>query len=886
MTLLRISDSKFYGNIGGGVMISLGKGYINVAYQIIIKNCSFQRNQRQVGSGLWVAKFIVFSSTLELFIQDTNFTNNSNLPDRDEVHHKNLNVVAFFTLKDVKIINCMFAMNQQTALQAFDSTLYFGGHVIFSGNNGTLGGAMILQGGSIFYLMPHTHIEITNNHAIRGGGIYVEDQDTVVNFPCFFQLVNLQYSYSHIDAMVTLENNTADEAGSALYGEGIEFCYLYISNQSVKINDTVFTDIFKIIDISSPTSQVSSDPVGVYWCNDKIQPKVYPGQMFKLPVVVYGQRNGSVPGIVRAEFVNKSQGAHFAPLQETQKTGHSCTNLTYTIFSRGYFELIQLSVGDVIQHYNIQKVIRLLVILLPCPTGFQLSTMTAQCECAPLLKDKDLHCNISGAKPLVQRTMSVWISIHPNGNDMLLHDNCPLDYCKPTSLWLQLDHPDEQCAYGHSGLICGRCKSNLSLALGTSQCLECTNTHLVLLLPFSLAGLVLVLFLIICNLTVSIGTVNGLIFYANIVRVNHAFFIVTPKTPVLNVFQQVLVVFIAWLNLDLGIETCFFHGMDAYTRTWLQFAFPFYIWTIVGIIIYLSRHSTIIVKMVGSSAVSVLATLFLLSYAKLQRTVITAFSFTYLHNYHKDSTSLAVWLYDGNVPFLQGKHIALFLMALVVTVFFILPFTLLLLFAPCIQASNHFLFKWVKMKLLPLLDAYQAPYKDKFRYWTGLMLVVRSILLVGYGLNILGDPDINHLLNVTVLAILFCFTSITGAVYNNKVLNILKISFIVNLLILSGWSLYNRHASNGDSNDGQIALVCTSTGIAFVTFICILFYHTYLYFKSTKLHRCFKKHEVKRGDRREREAVEGSMESAIDHLPQRPPTTTVIELREPLLTDN
>ena len=885
LTLLHISDSKFYDNVGGGVIISLGEGYINVAYQIIIKNCSFQRNQRQVGSGLLILISPAFSSTLELFIQDTNFTNNSNLPDQGEVHHKNLNVVALFTLKNVKIINCMFAMNQQTALQAFDSTLYFGGHVIFSGNNGTLGGAMILQGGSIFYLMPHTHIEITNNHAVRGGGIYVVDLDVAITL-CFFQLVNLQYPYSHIDAMVTLENNTADEAGSAVYGGGIDICYLYISSQSVVHSSTVLTIIFKIIDISSSTSQVSSDPVGVHQCNLENQPKVYPGQMFKLPVVVYGQRNGSVPGIVRAEFLNKSQGAHFAPLQETQKTGHSCTNLTYTIFSSGHFELIELSIDDVIQHYRIQTGIRLGVTLLPCPTGFQLFSLTAQCECAPLLKDKGLLCNISGLTPMIQRTKSVWISIHPNGNDMLLHDNCPLDYCKPTSLWLQLDHPDEQCAYGHSGLICGSCKSNLSLALVTSQCLECTNTHLVLLLPFALAGLMLVLFLIICNLTVSIGTINGLIFYANIVRINHAFFIATPKTSVLNVFQQVLVVFIAWLNLDLGIETCFLHGMDAYTRTWLQFAFPFYIWTIVGIIIYLSRHSTIIVKLVGSSAVSVLATLFLLSYSKLQRTVITVFSFTYLHNYHKDSTSLAVWLYDGNVPFLQGKHVALFLMALVVTVFFILPFTLLLLFAPCIQASNHFLFKWVKMKLLPLLDAYQAPYKDKFRYWTGLMLVVRSILLVGYGLNILGDPDINYLLTITVLAILFCFTSITGVVYNNKVLNILNISFIVNLLILSGWSLYNRHASNGDSSDGQIALVCTSTGIAFVTFICILFYHTYLYFKSTKLHECFKKHKVKRGDRREREAVEGSMESAIDPPPQRPPTTTVIELREPLLTDN
>ena len=208
----------------------------------------------------------------------------------------------------------------------------------------------------------------------------------------------------------------------------------------------------------------------------------------------------------------------------------------------------------------------------------------------------------------------------------------------------------------------------------------------------------------------SVSVLHYLIFYANIVCVDHAFLFVTPMTPALNVFQQLLAIFIAWLNLDLGIETCFVIGMDAYIQTWLQFAFPFYIWMIVGVIVYLSRHSITIVKLVSSSAVSVLATLFLLSYAKLQWTVITAFSLTYLQNYYENGRSLAVWLYDGNVPFLQGKHIALFLIALAVTVFFILPFTLLLLFALCIQASNHFLRKRVKMKLLLLLDAYQAPY--------------------------------------------------------------------------------------------------------------------------------------------------------------------------------
>ena len=246
------------------------------------------------------------------------------------------------------------------------------------------------------------------------------------------------------------------------------------------------------------------------------------------------------------------------------------------------------------------------------------------------------------------------------------------------------------------------------------------------------------------------------------------------------------------------------------------------------------------------------------SYAKLQRTVITVFSFTYLQNYYRDGRLLAVWLYDGNVPFLQGKHMALFLMALTVTVFFILPFTLLLLFAPCIQASKHFLFKWIKMKLLPIRDAYQAPDKDEFRFCTGLMLVVHSILLVGYGLNILGDPE---------------------TVYKNRALSILETSFILNLIILSGWTAYN----NVDSSDEQTVLVCTSTGVTLTTFICIILYHTYLYLKSTKLHQCFKRHTIRRGDRRKRQAVESSLESAVDAPPLHPPT---MELRELLLTEN
>ena len=43
-------------------------------------------------------------------------------------------------------------------------------------------------------------------------------------------------------------------------------------------------------------------------------------------------------------------------------------------------------------------------------------------------------------------------------------------------------------------------------------------------------------------------------------------------------YTSPLSVFFAWLNLDFGIETCFYNGMDPYSQTWLQFIFPAYVY--------------------------------------------------------------------------------------------------------------------------------------------------------------------------------------------------------------------------------------------------------------------------------------------------------------------
>ena len=375
-----------------------------------------------------------------------------------------------------------------------------------------------------------------------------------------------------------------------------------------------------------------------------------------------------------------------------------------------------------------------------------------------------------------------------------------------------MKHPDEQCALSRSGVLCGSCQQNLSHVLGTSNCKKCSSHFLLLILVFIAAGIVLVAFLMLLNLTVSVGTINGLIFYANIVRANQAIFF-PPGTN-----NQFLSIFIAWLNLDLGIETCFYSGLDAYAKTWLQFLFPVYIWIIVVLIIVSSHYSTTAAKLSGRNAVQVLATLFLLSYAKLLRITITAFSFTLLE--YPDGSVKRVWLYDGNVDYLKGKHIALFVAALLLLVFISLPYTLALLFIQCLQyRSRYRILAWVR-RLKPLFDAYTGPYKDKHRYWPGLLLVVRVVLFLVFSVNVFGDPAVS-LLTITVTTSCINFSTINfGSVYRNNVLNLIEYSFFFNLEILSSATLFIS-LTDGD----QAAVVYTSVTIAFATFMIITFYH-------------------------------------------------------------
>ena len=696
-------------------------------------------------------------------------------------------------------------------------------------------------------------------------------------------------------------NNTAQHAGSTIYGGWIDL----LPYTSIPILGDLINDI-------DHPSLVSSDPTRVCMCIGSIpnctitelSAHVYPGQTYTVPVVAVGQKFGTVPSVIEARFnytdLTRPTG-ELDGLQYAQILGPSCTNLTFTLRSSAKKEkidiLIRLKYLQILTN-NLQflkyfykglllKNFEITFSLMDCPLGFYFDTEKMQCSCQKLILKKNILCDESTFK--IFRPTPKWINatfLHTSSNQptgVIVHGHCPFDYCVLTEgklMPLDLETPDDQCAFNRSGILCGACQTHFSHVLGTSRCKKCPKPWIALIVPLiALAGFVLVTFLITFNLTVSVGSISGLIFYANIVRANSAvFFPPEASNSSLNAFSSFLSTFMAWLNLDLGIETCFYDGLTAYAKTWFQFLFPLYIWLLVIIIIVTSHYSSIASRLSGNNAVQVLATLFLLSYAKLLRLIITIFSSTeliYPDGYHR-----RIWLYDGNVDYLTGKHIPLFIAAVSLLVLISAPYTTVLLFIQWLQTwSSLRVFFWIR-KFHPIFDAYTGKYKVKHRYWTGLLLLVRVILFLIFSLNSLGDPTMNLLAVVAVTSCLLAYIAIVGGVYKLWPLSILEIIFILNLGILS--------AAVGFYQEGTGTLVpaitCTSVGISFLIYIAIVFCHFIL--KLSKSHRvCALKDLLQRRLLKLKCGGE-ELTELVDESRSMDVTQTVVEvsLNEPLLT--
>ena len=457
----------------------------------------------------------------------SNFINNSAYYDGGAIYAVYDSVFSFSGINNF-IDNIAFSggaiyAESNTAL-TFDGTIYFtnngyhGGRIAILTAGSTKGGGVYIGFKSTFSILPNTTVYWENNHASLGGAIYVYDNIPISYCPrysrrvtsqlfvpqeeCFFQLPGQNLS-NGIDVKLVFENNSADVAGSVLYGGTIDNCNL---NGIFPYSSGTVFDMLVHIEDDNTNSNISSLPLHICPCTNNFPncrsyfrynyPRtVYPGEMFQVSVVAVGQRDGTVPSrvISTVEDTNPLDSQYWL-----QQANNTCTTFNYSVFSLSQSVAINLYPEGSPCSTSQDKLQIEVTLSQNCPPGFNISESAKSCVCEPRLSSTQYtnSCNITNGVGQITRHsgQQFWVGYDNQSDGVILHPRCPFDYCVNDEVAISLNNTDIQCAYYRSGLLCGACKEGYSLVLGTSHCKQCTNSHLALLIPFAVMGVALVFF--------------------------------------------------------------------------------------------------------------------------------------------------------------------------------------------------------------------------------------------------------------------------------------------------------------------------------------------------------------------------------------------------------
>lgn len=441
-----------------------------------------------------------------LLLRNVTFSNNKNLGVGSLLISGPVNMT---------IDDSLFTDNQGfvSTIYLYAVNLFFVGETEFSNNFGSNGGALHLSESTI-WLDNGTSLTFTNNTADKfGGAIYIQESQTKEIFDevinpdsfdkCFYQFLS---DSMPVDEYISIlfENNTARKGGDDIYGASLkDECTISEkkSTKSYEIQKVTFE--FK----SQSLSPVSSNPKRVCLCDKNGEPQcdniehifkdiaTITGEKFKLSVVLVGDDFGTVTGGIHASKLTRTTSFSFGIGHDLQQltTNKQCTDLEYSIHSNEDEATFILSrdsttassqralfsskndyfgrnaIQEAIDKYHSENVIQaelitvplvISVTLLPCPLGFNLTGDLPTCKCINFLRDVSRQCTISNRIGLIYRNGTTWVSYfqsEANETDsILVQEHCTNDYCKSDDIGVDLYNPDTQCAFNHSGILCGR----------------------------------------------------------------------------------------------------------------------------------------------------------------------------------------------------------------------------------------------------------------------------------------------------------------------------------------------------------------------------------------------------------------------------------------------
>ena len=860
--LVLIQNTNFINHTGHGRNCSpTGAVYVGVAeldktvnIDIHFKNCNFQNNSVQkTGACLFMSVYDNAKKfpKISILLEDICAKDNS-----QKLTFKPVSTAGIFSFSNVANISITgtstFTKNYGSVIDALNSNVYLSkyANVTFSTNVGSRGAAIRLLGNGYLYFIGGAIVNFTNNRAQEiGGAIYASSgikNSLLLKKQCILQLMNITKEMN-----ISFTGNVAIYAGNSIYAYPLFSCRV---RQKLS-NNTKLLEFYrshfhfignkkvnKLHNISTPASKLTlCYPNGRH--SNSIKPfNTYPGQNIKIYMASIDALNRNVYSTVSITIAKKSNSLRLHNNQEQiLHESNNCTSFDLIIYSKGS----NTTEGKLV--FSLPSFPAALVVnvtVQQCPLGFVWQNGTNQCVCSSAFYNKDFKliygykadCDINYLS-MVRPGLSAntWAGYMNTSTSFGVSIQCPVGYCNingpffcssstnrmtiSKSMMCNNETLQPLCLYHREGLLCGSCSKlkngqKLSVVFGSTECKQCSNWWLLTIVLYAIAGPLLIYLLYILRLTMTTGTLNGIIFYAHMANCG-----ITDLLS-LNLHQdpcsKLCLIFLSILNLNLGFPLCFYDGMTELWKAGLSLLFPFYLLTIVVVLIILSRFSPKVSNRIAHSSVQVLVTVVHLSFSKLLLAIIDVFTSAKI--YYDSHNSFKVWYWDGSIEYGSGSHLILMIITLVIVISLLLPYVLILIFARSIRRTS------INKYIRPLLEAIHAPYKEGKEYW----YVARLVFLIGMYV-IYTSLRAKNILEIYVITtpfvVLLLLLHVYFKPYKNKVIYFLDCCLILNIVMIyiTTWFFFIEFKYQAIA-----VFVSVMVFIVFFIFLAILLYHILL----------------------------------------------------------
>ena len=857
ITVLDSIVSDNIGITGGGLSVTTGSGINLYLIEVLLTG-----NIAYLGSACYFIKG--FDFTQSETIQITNSTFSSNRPTCD-VHtvHSFVILPCSGTLYSSSVpilfngINT-FNNNNVSAIEVHGSVIMInpGTGMSFTGNNAVYGGAIALYECSYIVLYNETKLAFNDNTAtFRGGAIYsgpCNSQQTQSSC-CFIVYYNSDVHPDEWETEMIFFSNVCGLGYNAIFATSLSSCWwpLYPNTSDITLSSIKKTLRWNKWNYT-PDNCINSVQSGLAFLNDSRNITIQPGARFKIDVYDgSGQLSSdkinycvssdpNIIGFLDNNQQNQKCVTEFEPILYQFSNNKKCQLITQSF----YLRITTLGSDPLQANYN--------VTLQDCEWPFKFEFINHKAEdlfyvfgckmsipgfcCSDYwncFTGTDSQCTVG----------SYYYGILPgyclsSYNSQQVIGRCPLfrrdsDFyytnCSYINYYYNFLQDINNCMkinsdFPYTGRLNGACKSNNCVAIN-SPYFECTDDGIVinLLIVFTIEILpvtILVILIIVLNVKLTNGSLNGYVFFCQIVStsfpiINSVWFIIDTNCITFphNIWN------LNFLNV-IPFPVCITPTMGSLGAIAFWYVIAFYpfllLFFLYGWITMYNKGFRCVITItrplhrllarfwrmtnIEPSLTHSISSIYVLCFTQFTATSLKLLHFTKWYSLTNENETGIAFYYDGTLDYFGYPHAFLGILAIIVLIVVVFIPTVYLLLHPF--KWFHKILDWCKLKrpqfVMTVVDDYTGAFKNgcnntnDYRYFAGLYLLLRIVIICLYYI-----PIQHHLIIMGIQ--ISVFVVVGGAItifrpYRKNIHNFSEFLLLLILAFLSGIAIISFHS--------------------------------------------------------------------------------------------